>query len=62
MLTNLRIWSKNVMVRGENHTKGTPDVDERRTSPCLNQDFRQNFTPRLELETYKASTKHRDRL
>ena len=40
------------------HTKGTPDVDERRTPPGLNGNYRQGSAPRLEFETYKTSTKY----
>jgi hypothetical protein len=55
-----RIWAKNVMAPGKYHTKGTPDVDERGTPHGLNRNSRQGYAPRLEFETYKASTKHQD--
>jgi len=55
-----RIWATNVMARGQDHTKGPPDVDEKRTTSHFYGDFLQAHTPRLEFEAYEAAANYQD--
>ena len=49
------------MEREQNHTKGTPYVNERSNSHRLYRHFRQDLTPRLDFETYEAAGFYQDR-
>ena len=57
---NYRVWATNVMEREQNHTKGTPDVNERSTPHRLYWHFHQDFIPRLDFETYEAAGFYQD--
>ena len=49
------------MERGHDHTKGTPDVNERSTPHRLSGDFYQVLAPRLDFETFEATGNCQDR-
>ena len=52
---NYRIWAANVMERGQKHTSGTPDVNERSSPHRLYWHLHQARTPRLDFETYETA-------
>jgi hypothetical protein len=56
-----RIWAKNVMARGQDCTKGAPDVDDRGTPHRLYGNFLQAFAPGLGFEPYQANTYYQGR-
>lgn len=56
-----RIWAKNVMARGQDCTKGAPDVDDRGTPHRLCGNFLQAFAPRLDFEPDQANTYYQGR-
>ena len=55
MFNNYRIWAANIMEGGQNHTKGTPDVNERSTPHRLYGHFHEGLIPRLDFETYETA-------
>jgi len=50
------------MARGQDHTKGPPDVNEKRTPSRFYGDFLQTHAPRLDFEAYEAAANYQDSL